>query len=417
MAVEKDNASRYAWGGVVVLCLLILLGWFASRQSSSLDQRQVKAELPKPQARRDAPEFEPTNDSTNAEVATQPGNSATTNAADLYRQAFALYAALTNDERKILRDWRTNVDAAVETKLCEKIHPICDLMHQASTMTNCDWGIDPITEESLQTWSYEIGKAGGIARAAIWSAAHCRSNDVTGATDDIVAELPLGQQLSRATTEGCWGDMSLQKEASAYVAQNLGRFQGADDQRLAAAFNDPAYEDAPRNAMEQEADMLNRFAQKLAGMPAAKAEKEYSMWANNQVFACSNLDQAASIATLKQFSSIERNLAAASIYSPANDFASWLKRSNDLQKFDATAADFLANCYAFIGSVQDAAVSRALVVTALAVARDGVGALQTYPDPSSGQPFAYKESPDGFELRSTYQVKDKPLTMQFKLAR
>src|SRR2546430_8917828 len=39
----------------------------------------------------------------------------------LYRQAFALYDALTEEQKKLVYDWRTNVDVSVETELCEKI--------------------------------------------------------------------------------------------------------------------------------------------------------------------------------------------------------------------------------------------------------------------------------------------------------
>jgi hypothetical protein len=43
-----------------------------------------------------------------------------------------------------------------------------------------------------------------------------------------------------------------------------------------------------------------------------------------------------------------------------------------------------------------------------------MAALQCHLDRSSGKPFVYRETDDGFELQSSYQVNDKPMKMQFK---
>src|SRR5208283_2376711 len=198
----------------------------------------------------------------------------------------------------------------------------------------------------------------------------------------------------------CLVDMALQGLAWSYVAENLARFQGLDAQRLAAAFNDPAYEAAPSRAMEQEADRADNAAAKLAAMPAAEAEAEFSNSAQEVAKFVdgypTNLDQASILAAYKQIADSERQLAGALASSSENDYETWLESSTDLQASNPLAKGLLESVDGFLDKVQGAEVNRALIVAGLAVAQAGANALPSYPDPSSGQPFVYTETADGF---------------------
>ena len=55
-----------------------------------------------------------------------------------------------------------------------------------------------------------------------------------------------------------------------------------------------------------------------------------------------------------------------------------------------------------------------MATAGLAVLQDGPAALQTNPDPSTGQPFAYTQTADGFELQSSFQLSGKPVKLLFK---
>jgi hypothetical protein len=411
MNEPSKKTGRYVLGGALVLCLFIILGWFAFREEPSPpDQQPAKAETVKPVA----PTTEPTNEVSNEVPTNQLNDSATTNAADLYRQAFALYNALTNDEKDILRDWQTNVDAAVETALCEKIRPICDLMHQASAVTNCDWGFEPLSVDTTMTVLKPLNSARNIARTAIWSAAHCRSNDMSGAADDTMSVLHLGQQFSQTGMIGSLVDMALQGLASSYVAANLGRFQGSDAQRLAAAFSDPTYEQAPSLAMAEEADMQERFVEELETKQASEVEKQFSDSAQFFGGLPTNLNQAAILVGFKQIADSERELANILAFSSEDEYEAWQKEVTELQSSSPFAGFALEADEAFVDKVRRYEVDRALVVAGFAIAQSGVNALQSILDPSSGQPFVYTETADGFRLQSTYQVDGKPMTMQFK---
>jgi hypothetical protein len=401
MNEPSKSTSRYAWGGAVVLCLLAILGWFAFRQEPSTpNQQPVKADTVKPIVAPGVPAFKSDEISTNGEMVRQSDVSAITNAADLYRQAFALYDPLSKDEKGLLGDWRTNVDVSVEAELCGKIQPICDLMHQAAAVTNCDWGI--VTLDKVP-WPH-LGQSRAIARAAIWSAAHCRSNDVTGATDDALSVLRLGHQVSQSAIIGSLVDIALQGLASSYVSQNIALFQGNDAQRVASAFDDQSYAATISRALQQEADMVERQVAELAEMSDDDLRKHYD----------GTVDRSAMQAEYQQVADSERALAKALADSSEVEYEAWRRQAAQIQDSNPLGAT-LSTFDMFLNKVQGAEVNRAMVVAALAVAQGSVVTLQSNPDPSSGQPFLYTETANGFELQSPHQVNGQPMTMQFRL--
>jgi len=414
MNQPSSSRRKYVLGSAVILSLFIALGWFAFHEERSpLEQQSVQIEQVKPQAHSIEPIPMPADDAATEMPTNQPTDSAVTNAADLYRQAFDLFKALTNDERTIVSDWRTNVDAAVEAELCEKLRPIVDLMHQASTVTNCDWGIEPLT---FTTKYPHLAASREIARAALWNAAHCRSNDVAGAADDALSVLRVGHAVSRSALIGCLVDMSLQNLALSYVTQNLESFRGADGKRLAVAFADPSYGEAPSRAMEQEADIMERMAVELTSLPDADMEKGLSTWGIDASLHPNSpeLDRAAELAWLNQIANSERELAKALGSSSEDDYETWLKHSTELQASNPFAKDLMSGYDLFVNKARWAEVNRAMVVAGLDVAENGTDSLATHLDPSSGKPFVYTKTDDGFELQSPFVFNDKPVKIRFK---
>ncbi len=412
MNEPSKKMKLYVLGGFAVLCLFILLGWFAFHEEPPPpNQHRAKAEPAKPQARQVAPAFKPVDDVSNETPTNQPDASASTNAAVIYRQAFDLFNALSKEQKLIVSDWRTNVDASVEAELCVKTAPICDLMRQASAVTNCDWGIDPIT---FDTKLPHLAASRSLARAAIWNAAHCRSNDVAGATDDAVSALQLGQRVSRSLLIGNFVDIAVQNIASSYVAQNLGLFRGVDGQRLTAAFEDPSYEETPSRVMEKEADMVERRAAHLASLPTDQAEKEVSELAGSFDGIPFVRDRAVALAALKQIADSERELAKALASSSEDKYQAWQQHSAELQAATPLASLFLPVYDLFVERTRCAEVNRAMVVAGLAVAENRMEALEAHPDPASGKPFQYTKTDDGFELQSTLEVNGTPYKIRFK---
>jgi len=405
-----NKLVRYALAGIAVLSLLIVLGWFALREEPSppIPQLTPRKETAKPHVRQEVPAPMPAVDSTNQESTVQVPESVTQNAADLYRQAFDLFDALTNDEKSILSDWHTNVDASVEAEMCQKIRPICNLIYQASAMTNCNWGIT-LTDLELSSL---LGKSRNLGRITVWNAAHCRSDDVAGATEDTCAILRLGQQVSQGPSIGWLQGIALQNIASSYVAQNVGLFGGADSQRLAEAFSDPAYEQAPSRMVGQGADAHESFAAKLAAMAPVEAAKVLSELATTYNVAVPDRD--AAVTMIHQIVDSEREMARA-LASASEDYSeAWQEDATILQASNALAKGILEGDEVFVDQLRRAEIKRALVVAGLAVAQQGVSTLPSHPDPSSGKPFTYTGTADGFELQSSYEFNGEPIRMQFK---
>jgi hypothetical protein len=409
----SPKVGRYTAAGILILSLFIILGWFAFHEERSLlDQHPAQVEQAKPQARLVEPTPIPEDNAVTETPTNQPTDSAVANAADLYRQAFDLFNALTNTDKELVSDWRTNVDAAVEAELCEKLRPICELMHQASTVTNCDWGIDPTAFDAKLP---HLTPARSIARAAIWHAARCRSNNVAGATEDLLSALLMGRNVSRSALIGYLVDQSVQDMVSTYVAQNLETFRGPDAHRLASAINDPAYEEEPSRAIEQEADIIDHFAAHLASLPATEAEKQFSKWGNSIFLEVpTNLDQATTLTALKQVADSERELAKVLASASEDEYQTWLQHWTELQASNPLAKGLLGSNDYLVDKIRRAEVQRQMVIAGLAVGEDGTETLAAHPDPSSGKPFVYTETDDGFELQSTFIFNDKPYKIRFK---
>ena len=334
-----------------------------------------------------------------------------TNAADVYRGAFERYAALSKEEQGILSDWRTNVDDAVTEKLCQKIRPICDLMHKAAAVSNCDWGIEqPMTFDTMLP---HLAPSRALGRAAVWSAAHCRVNDGAGAIDDVVADLQLGRQLFHGSALiGMLVDMAMQNTALEYMAANSELFQGAAGARVVAALDDPLDRTAWSQVMGQEVECAENLLGKLAALPAGDAARLLSGILNGEPGGSNIQWSPAVISQLQQVADFERNWAKVLAASTEAEYQAVMRQYDALVAANPIAAALMPTDK-LLDKAQRATVNQALVLAGLAVATEGTAALATYPDPATGQPFTYRTVPGGFELQSNYQVNNQPLKIFF----
>jgi hypothetical protein len=397
--------------GITVLLILVFLGRYDLRHTPpepTAAQTEPAAPEPLRRARPAAPSAELAAET----PVSQSEDLSATNAATIYQQAFALYDALSKDEKGLLADWRTNVDASVEAELCEKIRPICDLMHKAGTVTNCDWGVEPLTFETKLPF---LLFPRPCARAAIWSAAHCRANDPAHATDDLLSALRLGQSVSQVGIIGHLVDIAIQGIAFNGVASNLSSLHGVDGQRLAAAITDPVYTQTPSRAMNQEANMVARLGDWLASLSPEEFETNLAGFGLEGMVPAPKITSAAAQDALHQIAALEREMARVLAAGSESEYQTLLRNADELQQSNPLGKLFLPAVFGpFLDKVQRAAITREMLITALAVVQTGTDALQSHPDPATSQPFIYTETADGFELQSGYQTNGIPLKMQFK---
>jgi hypothetical protein len=412
MDQSQKRLTTYAVAAVVVLFVLLVICRLALREPFTFAQQEPpRTEPTKSLPLHASADFTADAQPTEASPVNESEVSTMTNAAALYRQAFALYGVLSKDEKGILGDWQTNVDAAVEAELCEKMRPICDILHQATAVTNCDWGIEPLMYDTKLP---HLSPARAISRAAIWNAAHCRGNDMTAATDDVLSTLHLGKSVSSSALIGSLVDMAIQAIAESYTSANIGLFRGADGQRLFVAFSNPAYEGEPSLAMEQEASIHERLMAKLASLPADEFDKTMSEVLRDIGKEAPPMDRAMVLASLQQIVDSQRTLANALASGSADEYEAWQQNSAEFKISNPLVEMFFGSYDKYVDRADRAAINRAFVEAGLAVAQAGPTALQSHPDPSNGQPFVYSETSDGFELQSSYQTNGVSLRMQFK---
>ena len=330
-----------------------------------------------------------------------PSGSVKTNAADFYRKAFAVYDALSKEEKKVLGDWKAEGVTDQVAQLCEKVAPILDLMHEAAAQTNCDWGLGPMTRENNPIFLHYYDWCRALARTSIWRAAHCRADNLTRITDDLLANLQLAHQVPPSAVMGFLVNTAIQGQVTDFIVKNASTFAAPESDRLIQALNDPAYEEDFFRAIEQEAEFAS-----------SATEKDIPELSKN---APSPGDRDRVAAMMRQVPDMEREYAGV-LTQTETQYQLWLGRMQAAQ----TTNLFLKMLWPALENVVDRAratvVQRAMVSAGLTVLQSGPEALSTYPDPATGQPFQYQQTADGFQLQSVYQRKGQPITMVFRHA-
>jgi len=401
--------ARYVVPGLCGLALLLVIAWFALRKTPppAPDLPPIRAITVSPHA----PFFAPDN----AEPPEAPTNRVTRspviamNAALIYGRASAIYDALSQEQKSLLDNWRTNVDSSVAAELCGKILPICELMHQATVVTNCDWGLgQPITFKTLLP---HLDPCRKLARAAVWSAAHCRTGDPSALVADLAATSQLGQNASSSALIGHMIDLSMQQMVIDSVAEHASVLATAGDPRLGEFLNGASYDEALRRALEQEANILGETADRLAALPPEEAARELTMGNDSAQISSTGLAQY--IAQMRQAAELQAQYAKASELTDAQ-YQAWLTNLDEAAKTNPIVAMFVSSLGLATDKTQAMKIRSAMAAAGLAVMQNGTDALQSHPDPTTGQPFAYRQTPNGFELESTFQVAQKPLSLSFK---
>jgi hypothetical protein len=416
MNQSQSRTIRNAAAGLCGLALLMLCGWLVLRElRPSSDQQPVRVVTAAPHAHREAPLVAPDDDAPHEIPTTnQVAEAATTNAAAFYRQAFALYDALTKEQKGLIGNWRTNVDAAAEAELCEKLQSICDLMHQAAAASSCDWGVEQaITGETLLPY---LSPCRNLARVAIWSVAHCRTGDTPAAVDDLVAASRVGQNVSSPPTLiGHLVDLAIQGMVIESATAHASVLVGAGDTRLVEQLIDRNYDEGLGRAFEQDADTLTREADRLAALPPEEVKHQLealeSFTSDPSRF--QSLEPAQVIADIRQAADLRRQYAQA-LDLPEAEYRAWLTTLDEAGKVNPFVEVLVTPFGKAVDKTQTMTVMSAMAVAGLAVMQDGPDALQSHPDPSTGQPFAYARTADGFELQSSFQFLEKPMKLTFK---
>lgn len=324
-----------------------------------------------------------------------------TNAADFYRQAFTLYDALSENEKKVLGNSKAALVADQVAQLCEKVAPILDLMHQATAQTNCDWQLGPMTTENNSDFLKYYDWCRGLARTSIWRATHCGADNSPRVTDDLLANLQLAHRVPPSALLGFLVNTAIQGQVTDFIAKHASTFTRPEADRLLQALNDPVYEEDFFRAIEQEADFGSHAVEK--DIPALTKD------APNP----GDRDRAASM--LRQVPEMEREYAGV-LTQTESQYQLWLGRMQAAQASNPLLKMMWPAFENAVDKARATVVQHVMVSAGLTVLQSGPESLSTYPDPATGQPFQYQQTADGFQLQSVYERKGQPITMVFRHA-
>ncbi len=337
------------------------------------------------------------------------------NAADLYKNAFALFNQLTTEEKEIFRS-KKELNAEDAATLFAKIQPILELLRRAREMPECDWGTGPF---GLNTPTPQVTAAMRLTHVVRWGAEHQFSTEPDAAIDDLLAISHLGRHISGALI-GLLAERSIDGISAATLRTHLSslpesaldrvsellelrRAVGSITQafEMEAAFIHSAvkFMSGPEGNLEKQADQI------VSMLPDPSAEGPLRRMVNDPV----------ALAAEEDFMvGIHKQSGAAMLW-PEVRFEGWWKSveaSMEGNRHPLAELILPALKEAYI-VVQNGRIQTEMLAAAVAVMRNGPEALAAFRDPATEKPFTLVEKPGGFELQSTFIARKKPVTMFF----
>ena len=217
---------------LAVLVLVVAIGWLSLRTTGN--RAAVTAEAVAPGDSGRAAARSATASATAAAIAMETWREAPTrqgvDAANLYKNAFALFDRLTEEEKQMIRKPREEVDAAKAAALFEKIRAILDLLRAARGADYCDWGQAPYTFETPMP---QIGKAVDLGKLGLWAAAYQFPTDPVAALDTLADRAVLGHHIGD-TLIGVVVQTAFESGAHELVLQHAGSFDAVTADRARA---------------------------------------------------------------------------------------------------------------------------------------------------------------------------------------
>ncbi len=345
--------------------------------------------------------------------------SAGQNAADLYKNAFALLDQLSAEEKEILRNPKKEVDADTAAALFARIQPIMELLRRAVQMPECDWALGAI---GLDTPMPHITKAMELAKLVRWQAAHQFPTDPDASLEDLLAITHLGRQLS-GTVIGLLVEKAIDGIAVDVVRANLASLPDSTLGRLSEVLQLRTVDASAAEAFEGEMAFVRN-----AGAMLRDSKEQREKLLGDMLSTSNNteadgslrrlaLDPGALTAEIDYIIGIEKQMGEAVLW-PETRFQTWRKSVEEgvHSGQHPLARVVLPSLNGIYQRVQTARIQSEMLAAAVSVIQQGPEALSAFRDPATERPFTLVERPDGFELQSTFIVRDKPLAMFFPAA-
>lgn len=348
------------------------------------------------------------------EAPTRPG----IDASNIYKNAFVLFDRLSEEEKKMIRQPREEFDADKTAALFEKVRAILDLLREAAQADYCDWGQAPYT---FETPLPQIGKAQDLGKLALWAAAYEFSRDPAAAIAVLGDRAQLGHHISD-TLIGVLVQTGFERSAHELLLARAPALDASVTVRVLEFLRGSKVDADLVRAFESECAGVEAMGKRLASTPretvamlagVSGAEANAGTETRNEALVQLVSDPVRLAAEIEFIRDFEKEMGAA-LTLPEAEYRAWWQEAQTRLTGDHLMAKMLLPSFDPVQArLQQTRVERILLSAGLAVLQGGPAQLAGYRDPATGQALTYVPTPTGFDLRSTYVVKGKPVNLSF----
>jgi len=324
------------------------------------------------------------------------------NAALKYWQAFAQLPQWTEQQQRIIGDWRTvPLDADTQAVL-ESSRGALLYLDRGAKLKACDWGLDLSDGPGLVL--PHLSKARELARlAGLRVRQELASGKQTAAVDDLGAGFALARHVGvenllisvmvQAAIEGTFVELA---------AQHLTELDAAALAQLEKQLADLPAGGTVKQAMRLERDHAGDW---FRGSSEPRGPKPEGV-----AGALRSLGGVAATAHLVRFSQAYEDAAKLADLPPEEQRKEFERLGRKYAHSPLPQLSLPAYEKAF-DAEHKAKARLAMLKAALAMRQGGREKLATVPDPYGMGEFTYRERPQGFELESKLTVAGKPMTL------
>ena len=349
-----------------------------------------------------------------------PVERAGVDASSFYKDAFALYDRLSEEDKQMLSRPSEEVDADKAAALFEKIQPIMELLRRGAASDYCDWGLG---EPNMDNPFPQMGKSQNLGKVALWNAAYRFPTDAEGAIDDLSSQARLGHHLAE-TLIGFLVDSSFEKSAANLLRQNAATLNEAARGKAGAFLSASTLDRDIELGLAGEMKFGRSAAEKfLVQTPDGRVALLRALTVKGDADANERAERAEAVVRDSALFNAEmefvQKVQAQSLEAmswPDPQFDAWIQQFDESHFAEHPIASATTPIYRTIRTkLQASRIEREMLNVGLAVLESGPDQASRSRDPVTGRSFVYLPKPGGFELQSAFQSKGKPLTMSFDL--
>jgi hypothetical protein len=336
-----------------------------------------------------------------------------------YWQAFTHMPPRDEAQQDRLRSWPTTPLVDPARKLVADSGNSFLYLRRGAALPRCDWSLN--YEDGIGLWLPHLDKARTLTLLACLKAriALADGHPADG-VDDLLAAMTLGRHIADPIMVCLLVDHNIEYNAGDALALLLPKLDAATLKRIADHLDKLPAAATIEQTLVTERENFNGWSIRQlkewerTGAKDIKAKVRSWIGSSPEEDAVLKLvDDTSATRLIKALEGLgpffdeQRRLAGL----PRDQFLAQFPDLQKRQSADPVASAMLPALSKVVDARDRSWARLALLKAAVAVARDGQGALAQHTDPFGTGPFQYTARPHGFELRSTLTIGGKPVTL------